>query len=67
MMVAEYQSSLLNMVPEKKYVDELIVNIDKGIILRNTVQAREIINKLHKIVKGMHDERALNLESMIKL
>ena len=66
MEVAEYQSALLNMVPEKKYVDELIVNIENGIILRNTLEARGIINKLHKIVKGMHEERSLNTETIAK-
>ena len=66
MEVAEYQSALLNMVPEKKYVDQLIVNIENGIVLRNTLEARGIINKLHKIVKGMHEERTLNTDTIAK-
>lgn len=30
------------------------------------MEARGIINKLHKIVKGMHEERTLNTDTIAK-
>jgi hypothetical protein len=52
MVQAEYESALLNTLNEdKKNEDDLIQSIDDGIMLRNTVEARVIINKLSAIVK----------------
>jgi hypothetical protein len=37
MQLCEYQSSLLNMPPQDKFIDETIEEIEDGLILRNTV------------------------------
>jgi vacuolar-type H+-ATPase subunit E/Vma4 len=57
MQVAEHESALLNAVPDKRYVDDLISQIDNGLVLHNTQEARIIVNRLHKIIKGYHNQQ----------
>ena len=51
MEIAEYQSSLLNMPPQNKYIDDIVDQIENGLILRNTAEARQVIVKLVNLVK----------------
>ena len=61
MHIAELESSLLNMQPIPKNVDELVRKCQTGLVIKNMAEAKDIIKKFVTTVKKKdHQVETLN-------
>ena len=56
MYAAELESKMLRMVIPAERVDALVAKVDSGLVIRNTGDARNLINEMSKGIKSKHHE-----------
>ena len=56
MYAAELESKLLRLIVPAEKVDALVSKVDSGLVLKNTSEARQIIQKLSSSIKSKHHE-----------
>ena len=56
MQSCELESTIMNTSVPEKQINKLILECEEGLILRNTSEARDVINRLVSMVKSLQKD-----------